>query len=90
MKNKKLIPVNGYLLTKEIKVEKERYGNTTDYLEKIPYAKVTAKSEGVDFLEEGDEILYQKFLEIPDIWIDGINYTIVGKSSVLGIVVDKD
>lgn len=89
MKNKKLIPVNGYLLTTEIKVEKEKYGSTTDYLERIPYAKVVAKSEEVDFLEVGDEILYQKFLEIPDIWVGGVNYTIVGKSSVLGKIVDK-
>jgi len=90
MKNKKLIPVNGYILTTEIEVPKSVFGGTTDYLEKIPLAKVIAKSEGVDFLEEGDEILFQKFLEIPDIWIDNVNYTIVGKNSVLGIVVDKD
>lgn len=81
----KFIPLNNYVLFKEVEQKKSKYEHTTiNYADKVPRGKVVEVDEKVLELQKGDEFLYRIFQEVPKVYVGGETFSLVKFEQIYG------
>ena len=81
----KFIPLNNYVLFKEVEQKKSKYEHTTiNYADKVPRGKVEEVDEKVVELQKGDEFLYRIFQEVPKVNVGDDTFSLVKFEQIYG------
>lgn len=81
----KFIPLNNYVLFKEVEQKKSKYEhNTVNYADKVPRGKVVEVDSNTQDLEKDDEFLYRIFQEVPKVYVGDETFSLVKFEQIYG------
>jgi co-chaperonin GroES (HSP10) len=85
MSKEKFIPLNNYVLFKEVEQKKSKYQHTSEnYADKVPRGEAVALCETIVELQQGDNFLYRKFQEVPKVLVNEEEFQLVKFEQIYG------